>query len=58
MYKMPFLESSAKNSLNVEEAFVTISTDIYKRFNAALQDGVIGATMLDNLDDKEQYMLI
>ena len=58
MYKMPYLESSAKNSLNVEEAFIKISTEIYKRFNAVLQDGVIGATMLDNLDEKEQYMLI
>jgi len=33
-FKMPFLETSAFNDINVEEAFMRISTDVYSRIEA------------------------
>jgi Ras-related protein Rab-8A len=37
-FKIKFLETSAKNSLNVDEAFITLAKDIKKRLIDTEQD--------------------
>lgn len=41
-FEIPFLETSAKNSINVEQSFITMSKEIKKNIQNKAANGTIG----------------
>lgn len=54
---MPFIEASAKNAINVEDTFMTISKEIYNRYQVTQMDTISGVQVLNKVEDlKDKYM--
>ena len=43
-FKIPFMEASAMNDINVEEAFMKIAKDVYSRLESDAMTGAKSAT--------------
>ena len=55
---MPFIEASAKNAINVEDTFMTISKEIYNRYQATQTDTVSGVQVLNKVEElKDKYIV-